>query len=52
MVEPIGDVPSGVLGFRLTGRLERDEYHDALMAPIYAALERGEPAQATAWLAE
>jgi len=42
MVAPIGDLPSGVLGFRLTGRLERDEYHDALMAPIYAALDRGE----------
>jgi hypothetical protein len=42
MVEPIRDLPAGVLGFRLTGKLERDEYHDLLMAPIYAALERGE----------
>ena len=42
MVEPIGDLPAGVLGFRITGKLERDEYHDTLMAPIYAALERGE----------
>ena len=42
MVEPIGGLPAGVLGFRLTGKLERDEYHDALMAPIYAALDRGE----------
>jgi hypothetical protein len=42
MVEPIGDLPAGVLGFRITGRLERDEYHDTLMAPIYAALESGE----------
>jgi stage II sporulation SpoAA-like protein len=42
MVEPIEGLPHGVLGFRLTGKLERDEYHDALMAPIYAALERGD----------
>ena len=42
MVEPIGDLPAGVLGFRITGRLERDEYHVTLMAPIYTALERGE----------
>ena len=42
MVESIRDLPAGVLGFRITGKLERDEYHDTLMAPIYAALERGE----------
>jgi len=42
MVEPIDGLPHGVLGFRLTGKLDRDEYHDALMTPIYAALERGE----------
>jgi len=42
MVEPLGDLPAGVLGFRITGRLERDEYHVTLMAPIYTALERGE----------
>ena len=42
MVETIGALPAGVLGFRLTGKLSRDEYHDALMKPIYAALERGD----------
>ena len=42
MVEPIRDLPAGLLGFRITAKLERDEYHDTLMAPIYAALERGE----------
>ena len=42
MVEPIDGLPEGVLGFRLTGKLGRDEYHDALMRPIYAALERGD----------
>jgi hypothetical protein len=42
MVEAIDGLPPGVLGFRLTGKLTRDEYHEALMAPIYQALERGE----------
>jgi hypothetical protein len=42
VVERIEGLPAGVLGFRLTGKLSRDEYHDALMQPIYAALERGE----------
>jgi SpoIIAA-like len=42
MVERIEGLPRGVLGFRVTGTLSRDEYHDALMQPIYAALESGE----------
>ncbi len=41
MVERLADVPAGTLGFRLTGRLTRDEY-DELMAPILATLEAGE----------
>ena len=47
MVEPIRDLPARVLGFRLTGKLERDEYHDTLMA----AISDGEREQAAAWLA-
>ena len=42
MVEQISGLPAGVLGFRLTGKLTRDEYHNELMQPIYASLERGE----------
>jgi len=34
MVEPIGELPAGILGFRITGKLERDEYHDTLIAPL------------------
>jgi len=41
VIEPI-DTPSGSLGFRASGRLTRDEYHDELMRPILAALDRGE----------
>ena len=54
MVEPIDGLPHGVLGFRLTGKLERDEYHDALMAPMgeLKVFGDGERAAAAAWLAE
>lgn len=41
MVERVADLPDGVLGFRATGTISRDEYRK-LMEPIYAALERGE----------
>jgi hypothetical protein len=42
MVAAIEGLPPGVMGFRLTGKLSRDEYHEALMQPVYDALERGE----------
>jgi hypothetical protein len=41
VVEQLSDLPTGVLGYRATGKLTRDEYRE-LMKPIYAALERGE----------
>jgi hypothetical protein len=41
-VARIPDLPEGVLGFRLSGKLTRDEYHDELARPILDALERGE----------
>ena len=42
MVERIDGPPEGVLGFRLRGKLSRDEYTKELMQPIYDALERGD----------
>ena len=54
MVVPIAGLPEGVLGFRLSGKLGRDEYHDALTQPIHdepRVFESGERQQATAWLA-
>jgi hypothetical protein len=42
MVEPLEGMPAGVLGFRVSGRIARDEYREGLLAPIYAALDRGE----------
>jgi hypothetical protein len=41
VVEQIADMPAGTLGFRLSGKITRDEYHD-LLAPVHAALERGD----------
>jgi hypothetical protein len=42
MVERIGGLAEGALGFRLRGKLSRDEYKTELMQPIYDALERGD----------
>lgn len=41
MIERVGDLPAGVLGFRASGKITRDEYRE-MMKPIYEALERGE----------
>jgi SpoIIAA-like len=41
MVERLEDMPGGTMGFRLSGKVTRDEYHE-LLAPVTAALERGE----------
>jgi hypothetical protein len=40
VVERVGDLPAGVLGFRASGKITRDEYQD-LMKPIYETLEQG-----------
>jgi SpoIIAA-like len=41
VIEPVSDLPSGVIGFRASGKITRDEYRE-MMKPIYAALERSE----------
>jgi hypothetical protein len=35
------DLPAGTIGFRVSGTVTRDEYHQTL-DPVRAALERGE----------
>jgi hypothetical protein len=42
VIEAISDLPAGVMGFRASGKISRDEYHQ-MMEPIYALLERGDP---------
>ncbi len=41
VVERVSDLPAGVLGFRASGKISRDEYV-GMMEPIYATLERAE----------
>ena len=41
MVEQLSGLPAGVLGFRGSGKITRDEYRQ-MMQPIHAALERGD----------
>jgi SpoIIAA-like len=41
MVEALADMPPGTLGFRISGTITRDEYHE-LLAPVHETLERGE----------
>ena len=41
MVELIDDMPAGTLGFRISGKLTRDEYFQ-LLDPVVELLERGE----------
>jgi hypothetical protein len=41
VIEPLTDLPSGVLGFRISGKLTHGEYQE-MMKPVYDALERGE----------
>jgi hypothetical protein len=42
MVEVIPDMPPGTLGFRITGRLTREDYADVLVPPLRKAVEAGE----------
>jgi hypothetical protein len=42
MVEVIPDMPSGTLGFRVSGRLTRADYVDALVPPLRHAIQAGE----------
>jgi len=41
MVERIEDMPADTLGFRLSGKLTRDEYFE-ILDPVREKLERGE----------
>ena len=49
MVELLPDLPAGTIGFRVSGTVTRDEYHQ-MLDPVLAALERGETINL--WLAE
>ena len=42
MIETLSNLPEGVLGFKGSGKLSREEYRE-MMKPIYPALEQGGP---------
>ena len=42
MVDVIPDMPPGTLGFRVSGRLTRDDYVDVLVPPLREAVEAGQ----------
>jgi SpoIIAA-like len=42
VIESLGNLPEGVLGFKGSGTISRDEFR-GMMDPIYEALERGGP---------
>jgi hypothetical protein len=42
VIEKVDNLPTGVIGFRASGKISRDEYHQ-MMQPIYALLEEGDP---------
>jgi hypothetical protein len=42
MLIEIADLPSGVIGFEVSGKLESDDYRDTLQPALQAAAEAGE----------
>jgi len=42
VIEPIDGMEPGTIGFRATGRVTRQEYHDTLLPAMKAAAEAGE----------
>jgi hypothetical protein len=42
VVEPIPDMPPGTLGFRISGRLTREDYVEVLVPPLRKAVDVGE----------
>src|SRR5882762_6584151 len=42
MVEVIADMPPGTLGFRVSGRLTREDYINVLVPPLRQAVQAGE----------
>ena len=42
MIEPLDDLPEGVIGFRATGHITRDEYRDVLLPAMRERAKAGE----------
>jgi hypothetical protein len=42
MLEPLEDLPEGVIGFTAVGEIHADDYRDVLQPALQQALDRGE----------
>ncbi|HEY1279399.1 MAG TPA: STAS/SEC14 domain-containing protein [Acidimicrobiales bacterium] len=42
MIEPLSDLPDGVIGFRFSGHVSKDEYRTALLPPMKERIDRGD----------
>src|SRR4029453_388965 len=42
MLQPIADLPQGVLGFEATGQIDASDFRDVMMPAVRAVWERGE----------
>jgi hypothetical protein len=42
VIEPLEGMPVGTIGFRATGRITKDEYHDLLLPAMRGAAEAEE----------
>jgi hypothetical protein len=42
VIEPLEGMPVGTIGFRATGRITKDEYHDLLLPAMREAAEAEE----------
>jgi hypothetical protein len=41
MIEALQDLPPGTIGFRISGRVKREDYTNVLMPPVRAAVDSG-----------
>src|SRR5690349_4876688 len=42
MIKPLNDLPAGVIGFEVTGKIEAEDYRDVVLPALEQAAQRGE----------
>ena len=42
MIEPLSDLPDGVVGFRFSGHVSKDEYRSVLLPALKGRLDKGD----------
>jgi hypothetical protein len=46
MIEPLSDLPDGVIGFRFSGHVSKDEYRSVLLPALKEHIDRGDKIRA------